>query len=397
MLKNTIVFVLITLFSMAALGQATAVKPVYFSGDLTAVADKKFTIKDAKGGSADVMVTDKTVFKRVSAETMSLTAATAGKLEEIGVGDKLTVSALPDGSGFAARTVYYVTSADITAKQNKERQEWRTRGISGKVTAANAQTNQVTVEVRGLTGAATSVTVTPKADAKIKRYAEDSIKYEDAKDSSIAAIKPGDMIQALGDKSADGTSLTAEQVVTGAFQTIAGTVKSIDAAKNEVVITNLQTNKDLIIDAGEAKLMKRFPAADAERMAGAQMPGGARPAGGGAQPPGGGAQPAGGPGRVMMGGPGGMGMRPGGAGGNLNEMIERFPNITVADVKAGDMIAIVSSKNGATNRVKALKFVAGVEPFVRMAQMAAAASGGRGGRGGGVDFNIPGLDGIGFP
>jgi hypothetical protein len=77
-------------------------------------------------------------------------------------------------------------------------------------------------------------------------------------------------------------------------------------------------------------------------------------------------------------------------------MIERFPNITVSDVKAGDIIAIVSTKNGNAERIKAIKFVAGVEPFIRMAQMAAAAGGGRRG-GGGVDFNIPGLDGIGFP
>ena len=33
------------------------------------------------------------------------------------------------------------------------------------------------------------------------------------------------------------------EIVTGAFQTHAGTVKSVDAAKNEVVITELQSKK----------------------------------------------------------------------------------------------------------------------------------------------------------
>ena len=61
---------------------------------------------------------------------------------------------------------------------------------------------------------------------------------------------------------------------------------------------------------------------------------------------------------------------------------------------AGDMIAFSSSKNGSTDRVKAIKVLAGVEPFIRMAQ---ATSGGR--RGQGVDggFSIPGLDSIGGP
>jgi hypothetical protein len=75
-------------------------------------------------------------------------------------------------------------------------------------------------------------------------------------------------------------------------------------------------------------------------------------------------------------------------------MLERLPNITSADLKAGDMIAISSTKSGTADRVKAIKLVAGVEPFLRMAQ----ASGGRRGQGGvEAGFSIPGLDGIGFP
>jgi hypothetical protein len=91
----------------------------------------------------------------------------------------------------------------------------------------------------------------------------------------------------------------------------------------------------------------------------------------------------------MGGGPGGAG------GGNIDDMIERFPNITVADLKVGDMIALSSTKNGAADKIKAIKLLAGVEPFLRMA--AATSGGGR--RGGGVEggFSIPGLDGIGFP
>jgi len=297
-----------------------------------------------------------------------------------------------------------MSKADISKKHAKEAEEWRVRGIKGKVTAVNAQTNQFTVEVSTLTGTS-NVIVTPKAEAKFKRYAPDSVKYDEAVDSSLPEIKTGDMIRALGDKSSDGLAFSAQEVVSGAFQTVAGTVKSIDAEKNEVLIKNLATNKDVTVIVGDTSVVKKYPAEMAERFASMQMAGnGPRPAGQPGPPQGQGTRPAGqggqnpGQGRQGFGGggPGGMRMA-GGAGGNVDDMLDRFPDIKVTDLKVGDMIALSSTKNaGAVDRVKAIKLLAGVEPFLRMAQ---ASGGGRGRGQGGVEagFSIPGLDGIGFP
>ena len=83
----------------------------------------------------------------------------------------------------------------------------------------------------------------------------------------------------------------------------------------------------------------------------------------------------------------------GGRGGGIDEMLERFPSITAADLKAGDMIAVSSTKNGTLDRISAIKLLAGVEPFIRAAQ--ASGQQGRGGQQGG--FNIPGLDGFDVP
>jgi hypothetical protein len=89
----------------------------------------------------------------------------------------------------------------------------------------------------------------------------------------------------------------------------------------------------------------------------------------------------------------GGGMRPGGGGG-LDDMLDRFPNITAADLKAGDVIAVSSTKNGELDRVTAIKLLSGVEPFLRAAQMASAQQGGPRRQ---LDLNIPGLDGFGTP
>lgn len=377
------------------------IKPVYKSGDVVSIAADKIVIKTTTG-ALDIVLNDKSEFKRVSAEKPSLATATPVTLAEIAAGDKVAVSCLQtsDGKSLWGRTVYLMTKSDISQKAAKETAEWRTRGIAGKVATVNAQTNQIVVEMSSLMGA-TKVTLTPKADAKFMRYSSDSIKFADAKVSSITEIKTGDQIRALGDKSSDGTAFTAETVLTGAFRQSAGTVKSVDVANNEVVIKDMATNKDVAIAFGDAILLKRFPPEMAERMAGMQMPGAARPAG----------QPGQGQGTVVVqqgppagqppanGQPGGTGRMMGGPrGGGMDDMLERLPNITAADLKVGDTIAILTSGSAVgTEKVKAIKLIAGVEPFIRMAQAAAAMSGRGQGGGNQPGLNIPGLDGIGIP
>jgi hypothetical protein len=397
-IKNYIVLVVLVLGStLAALGQTpeNSMKPVIVSGDVTSIDGSKIAIT-TKDGAMEIALGAKTEYKRVSAEKPSMSTATPVALADISVGDKVAISVIigADKKPQPARTVYLMTKADIAQKQTKESTEWRTRGIAGRVTAVDALASKITVEQRGLMGS-TTVVVTPKENIKYLRYAPDSVKYSEAKASSIAEIKPGDMLRALGDKAADGTTLAAEEIVSGAFQTRAGTVKSVDTTKNEIVVTDLATNKDLTIAIIPSSILKQFPQEQAQRMAQFQMGGqggGFRPAGQGNTPaPAGNANAAANPNgaRPGMGG----GMRPGGGGG-LDDMLDRFPNITAADLKAGDVIAVSSTKNGELDRVTAIKLLSGVEPFLRAAQMASAQQGGPRRQ---LDLNIPGLDGFGTP
>ncbi len=397
MQKKFFVAFVISLFSMVGVvvAQTTdaSIKPVYKSGDVESIATDKIVIKTASG-VVDIVLNDKTEFKRVSVEKPSLATATAVARTEISAGDKVAVSCLAnaDGKSLWGRTVYLMTKADISQKAAKETAEWRTRGISGKVMTANVETKQIVVEVSGMVSK-TNVTLTPKSDAKFLRYSSDSVKFTDAKMSSILEVKAGDQIRAIGDKSTDGAAFTAETILTGSFRQTAGTVKSIDVANNEVVVKDLATNKDVTIAFGDAILLKRFPPEMAERMAGAQMPGAVRPPGVPAQGPPQGVQPP------ANGQPQSQGrMMGGGARGGIDEMIERFPNITAVDLKVGDAIAVLTSGSQANvGKIKAIKLLAGVEPFIKMAQAAAAQAGRGQGGGNQPGLNIPGLDGIGVP
>ena len=403
MILNRTIYFLILLFAFGgfclAPGQdaQNPAKPVVLSGDVTSIDASKIVIT-TKDGPVEVPLAAKTVFKRVSAEKPDLSTATTVAPDEISVGDKVAISVLLDVNKKPqpARTVYLMTKTDIAQKQTKETQEWRTRGIAGRVTAVDALAGKITVEQRGLMGATTSITVTPKENVKYLRYAPDSVKFSEAVASNITEIKPGDMLRALCDKGADGTTLAAEEVVSGAFQTRAGTVKSIDATKIEIVVQDLASKKDLTIAVVPTSIMKKFPEDQAQRMAQFQMGGqggGFRPGGSqGNNPPAAGQTGTPGPGGQRPGFGGGM--RPGGGGG-IDDMLDRFPNITPADLKVGDVVAVSSTRGSNLDRITAIKLLAGVEPFLRAAQMGAARQGGNAGRQ--LDLNIPGLDGFGTP
>ena len=95
-----------------------------------------------------------------------------------------------------------------------------------------------------------------------------------------------------------------------------------------------------------------------------------------------------------------MGQGGGMRGGSIDDMLERFPNITIGDLKVGDMVAVSSTKGANLENVTAIKLLSGVEPFLKTPQF--PQGGGRRGGGGGQGgqdsgFSIPGLDGIGFP
>ncbi|MEO8648223.1 MAG: hypothetical protein ABI539_03560 [Acidobacteriota bacterium] len=368
-------------------------KPSAVTGDVSSISETAITLT-TKDGTLEVSLSAATQYKRVPPENPTLSAAVAAQHSEISVGDKLLVTGIlsDDKRAMPARSVYLMTKSDIAQKQQKESQEWATRGLSGKVASINADTGQIGVEVRGLANT-TTVVLTPKPGAVFKRYAQNSVKYSEAKNSSLAEIQAGDMVRALGDKSADGASFTAEQVVTGAFQTVAGTVKTIDAEKNEIVITDAHSKKDVTVELGSASMIKRFPEEMATRLAMMQAGGmGMRPAG--AAPTGdNSARPAGGqPGAAGQGRPGfGGGQR----GGGIDDMLERFPNITAGDLKPGEVIAVSSSKSMSPERITAIKLLAGVEPFLRAAQAQQSAAGRRGQSAPSLD--IPGLDGLSFP
>ena len=356
---------------MVAWAQTSPNKSVV--GEVTGVdaAAKQFKVKGDDGVNYVVAFDDGTSYLRMPLGEKDLKKAEKITLSDITTGDRLLArgSAAQDAKPAPAKTVIIMTKADIAKKQEHDRAEWQSRGIAGTVMLVNASTKEITINTHGRD--AKTVVIDASSATGFRRYAPDSVRFADTMPSSIADLQPGDTIRALGDKNEDGTRFKAEELVSGSFQTIAAIVVSVDLASGEVRVTDLQAKKPVIVKTNQSSMLRRLDERTAgmlaRRMRGdAGGPGG--PAGpGGAGEGRGGAAVAGGPGEP--GGPGRSGGRGnfGGGNGDLQQVLDRSPQLSLAELKKGDALIISSSKASDGVAITAMSLVAGVEPFLAAA------------------------------
>ena len=360
---------------------------------------KQLVIRADSGVISTINLSDKTQYKRLPPGETTLAKATDITLADVGQGDRVLARWRAGADLKTAPTpqVVVMSKADLAKKQEQDRAQWRRRGVSGIVASVNPSTQEITVSSRTLMGAPQAVIIPVTDRVLVRRYPPDTIpKYSEAKPSKFEEVKVGDQLRALGDKSADGTHLTAEEVLFGTFKIVGGTVTAIDAAANQIKINDLQTKKPLTINLKADSVLRRFPENGAMMFgggmgqggpgAGGQGGAGQKPAGVGPGSSGGqggaGQKPAGvGPGGAQGGGP-----RPGGGGGNMADLLERLPTISIGDLKVGDTIIMSSLPGSDSAQFTAISLVAGIEPLLQM--MAARAPAGGGARPqGGVDLS----------
>jgi hypothetical protein len=358
--------------AFASQGEQTQAAGGRVTGTVTAVAGNVLTIKDDKGAENKVTVADSARVLQLPAGAKSLSAATPIKLQDIAVGDRVLAKITAGATGSTASLLVAMKESDIAQKQQKDRQDWQTKGISGLVKSVDASAQTVTVST-GSGPTAKTITVQASNSTNIRRYAPDSTKFDDAKTATLDQIKPGDQLRAKGEKSADGTQLTADAIVAGTFRNIAGTVVSVDAAANTVTVNDLATKKPVVVSINADSQLHTLPAEAAQRIA-ARLKGGPAGAGGAATP---GSAPAGGAGAGSGGGgshswqgaaggangdqQGAQGQR----GGDLQQALNRAPVLHLADLKKGDAVMVLTTEGQSQGAATAVTLLAGVEPLLQ--------------------------------
>jgi hypothetical protein len=333
-------------------------------GSVKSISGATLVLKPDSGADVTVTVQDATRVLRLAPGQTNLKSATPMKLAEVQVGDRMLVrgaaGSAPDS--MVATTLVIMKQSDVAQKQQQELQDWQKRGVGGIVAAVDPASGSVTVAVTPVL----SYVVKTSKDTSFLRYATDSIKFADAQKGSFDQIKNGDQLRARGNRSADGKEIAAEEVISGSFRNIAGTVTSIDAANNSVTVKDILAKKTVVVKVSGDSQMRKLPAPMAQRIA-TFLKG--TPGGASGQPPVGaatGSSAASGGGNAV--GPGGAGAGPGAgrAGGppDFQQMVSRLPAVTLADLQKDEAVMIVSTAGNGSSECTAITLLSGVEPIL---------------------------------
>ena len=365
--------------------QAGAPKRTRVVGVIKSISGNTITVTTDAGADVSITIQPTTRLMRLAPGQTDLKTATAIQLSDVQVGDRMLVGGMPadHGESVTATTAVIMKKSDVAEKQQHDREEWQKNGVGGVVKAVDVASGTITLST-GTLGAPNTMAVHVSKETIIRRYAPDSVKFDDAKPGTLEQVKVGDQLRARGTKSADGKELTAAEIVSGTFRSIAASVLSSDAANNTITVTDLANRRPVTLKIAPDSQMHQLPAMFAQRIA-MRLKGGTPPGQGGTNSTGGtaarsqdgGARPSGGAGAAAAGEsrPGGSssGGHPGGAP-DFQQMLNRMPAVELSQLQKGDAVMIVATEGTAESPSQVIILLSGVEPILTAASPSAAST-----------------------
>jgi uncharacterized protein DUF5666 len=322
-------------------------------GVVKSISGNTLVLKSDAGPEITITVADGARLLRLAPGQTDLKSAATITLADLQVGDRMLVRGRSaDNGAIAASTIVVMKQADVAQKQQHDREDWQKRGAGGIVSAIDSVASSFTVSVTPTL----SVVVKTTKETSFLRYAPNSVKFSEAQKGTINQIKIGDQLRARGARSADGKELTAEEVISGTFRNIAGTISSIDAANSTITVKDLLAKKSVVIKFNSDSQLRKLSPQMAQRLA-FFLKGGAQAAQGG--PPTGGQTPASG----APAGNNAQGARPAGAP-DFQQMLSRIPAVTLADLQKEDAVMVVATQGTTGGEVTAITLLGGVEPIL---------------------------------
>lgn len=356
---------LVMLISAAVLAGASTVPGVAqesgktrLLGAVTAVNGNVISLKTDTGSEASITVADGARVLQMPAGAKSLSSATPITVGDIHVGDRLLAAATasPNGTHYTATTVVAMNRADVSKTQEQERQDWQQRGINGLVQSVDPAADTITIRTGGLSGGRQIIVQCSKSTV-FRRYAPDSVKFDDARPSSIDQIRPGDQLRARGDKNTDNSQVAADQVITGTFRNIAGTVTAVNPAADTITVNDLATKRPFIVHVTADTQLHRLPAEMAQMIAARLKSASAGNAGGNHLPASNqmSSAAAAGPNRGQA----------GGSRGGAQQIVNRAPSIQISDLKQGEAVMVLTTEGTNPGAATGVTLLAGVEPLLQ--------------------------------
>ncbi len=335
-------------------------------GSIKAIAGGNIRLTPDSGPELNLTVDPTTQILRIAPGERNLKNATRLQFEDLQVGDRILVAGKPgsDSNSIAASSVVVMKHSDVEARQQHDLEDWQKRGLGGLVHAVEPASGTITISISGFTGNQTVIVHTSK-DTVIRRYAPDSVKFDDAKLSTLEEIKPGDQLRARGDRSGDGSELRAGEVVSGTFRNIVGTINSVDASTGTLSVQDLLTKKPLQVKVAAESQLRKLPAPAAQQIARRlkATPGTETNRGSAGSAPGASGSEGGTEGHSRL-----------RAAPDFQQMLGRMPAASLADLQKGDAVMIVSTEGRALSGGTVITLLSGVEPILQAAPSASQAA-----------------------
>ena len=344
MKKYTTAVFLISAIAISSAGQSVqqaSADRARVIGEITSVdlSAGRVTVKSDSGNVASILINGETTVLSVPPGEHSLANARKISINDLHPGDRAYAryGLQADSQIAPARQLVVMSAAHIKKRQDEEKEAWQKRSTSGVVMALNVKAREITI-VSPQRDGIKQIVVSASKVRRFRRYAPESIKFSDARISSFEELRPGDQLRALGEKNADGTALAAEEIISGGFRAIGGTVTSVNGDTGEVRIKLFGNNQPLTLVAGKNSVIRRIPAKVATLIA--QRAVSPNPKKSDAE--------------------------------DSQEIIERLPTIPVSELKAGDVILTASAMGNDPTRFKAVNVLAGIDGIISALQKAGA-------------------------
>ena len=341
-------------------------------GTIQSIKDNTVTLTTDGSGVIEVLFVDSSRLVRTSPAHNDGKAVIAVRLSDLQIGDRMLVRGKlsDDGKTLTAVSSLVMKQSEVVQKQESEKRDWEKRGVGGLITAVDQPAGKVTISTMTPAGMS-AVAVDISTGTIIRRYAPGSVKFSDARPGTLDEIKTGDQLRARGSRSPDGKEFAAEEIVSGSFRNIAGTITAIDPGENTIGLIDLAPKKPVVIKVTADSTLRKLPPRAAEMIAmrlkgglpgapGNQATSTKLPSGGDPSPA---LPPRGGPPRDGAPPEDFRRLRSEGAP-DLQQILSRLPNAALSDLQKGDAVIVVATQAGAGSAPTVITLVSGVEAIL---------------------------------
>lgn len=289
------------------------------------ISSSALTLESESGTTQSIRVSASTDYLAVQPGQEDLREARKIEWREIKPGDRLLIkySRASDGALNALRVIC-ISTTDLEKAQTEQQSDWVRNGTRGVVERIDTAARVIWLRSRSKSSQP-QVRIHVGNDATVRHYSVFSLRFDLAEASSFDQIQEGDQLRAKGTLNADHTFLEAALVYFGTFQSIAGTITSVDLPNARLSVKDIKAKRTFTFSFRPNADIRVLPAAVANSVATA------------------------------------LHLQSTGSNQDLRDKLDKSAVVHLDALKPGVTILIVAS--GANHSLLALKILAGIEPI----------------------------------